>query len=136
MLPGLNVLPGENLHSGANCAHVQRLSLSYNYLAGSLINAATYKCADSPEGYGAFLRLFVCFLLVFYVVFVVCFFIICLIAVLSPRTKAKVMSGWSQITKTSPCNEHSLTPHFYIVKLGFTWVYFFFLFSLQFVGTR
>ena len=31
-----------------------------NYLAGSLINAATYKCADSPEGYGAFLRLFVC----------------------------------------------------------------------------
>ena len=23
----------------------------------------TYKCADSPEGYGAFLRLFVCVLL-------------------------------------------------------------------------
>ena len=60
MLPGLNLLPGEILHSGANCAHEQRLSLSYNYLAGSLINAMTYKCADSPEGYGAFLRLFVC----------------------------------------------------------------------------
>ena len=49
MLPGLNLLPGENLHSGANCAHEQRLSLSYNYLAGSLINAMTYKCADSPR---------------------------------------------------------------------------------------
>ena len=61
MLPGLNLVPGENLHSGANCAHEQGLSLSYNYLAGSLINAATYKCADSSEGYGAFLHLFVCF---------------------------------------------------------------------------
>ena len=68
MLPGLNLLPGENLHSGANCAHEQRLSLSYNYLAGSLINAMTYKCADSPEGYGAFLRFFVCVFLLF------CFF--------------------------------------------------------------
>ena len=47
---GLNLLPGENLHSGANCAHEQRLSLSYNYLAGSLINAMIYRCADSPEG--------------------------------------------------------------------------------------
>ena len=36
------------------------------------------------------------------------------------------------ITKTSPCNKHPLTPHFYIVKLGFnTGVYFFFLFLLQ-----
>ena len=35
------------------------------------------------------------------------------------------------ITKTSPCNEHPLTPHFYIVKLGFTGVYIFFLFLLQ-----
>ena len=34
------------------------------------------------------------------------------------------------IRKTSPCNEHSLTPHFYIVKPGFTGVYFF-LFLLQ-----
>ena len=69
MLPGLNLLPGENLHSGANCAHEQHLSLSYNYLAGSLINAMTYKCGDSPEGYGALLRLFVCscFLCVFFV---------------------------------------------------------------------
>ena len=29
------------------------------------------------------------------------------------------------ITKTSPCNEGPLTPHFYIVKLGFTGVYIF-----------
>ena len=35
------------------------------------------------------------------------------------------------IIKTSPCNEDPLTPHFYIVKLGFTGVYFFFLFLLQ-----
>ena len=33
------------------------------------------------------------------------------------------------ITKTSPCNEHPLTPHFYIVKLGFTGVYFFLMFA-------
>ena len=33
------------------------------------------------------------------------------------------------ITKTSLCNEDPLTPHFYIVKLGFTGVYIFFLFS-------
>ena len=26
---------------------------------------------------------------------------------------------------TCPCNEYPLTPHFYIVKLGFTVVYFF-----------
>ena len=43
MLPDLNLLLGENLHSGVNCANKQRLSLSYNYLAGSLINAATFK---------------------------------------------------------------------------------------------
>ena len=34
------------------------------------------------------------------------------------------------ITKTSPCKEHPLTPHFYIVKLGFTGVYIIFLFLL------
>ena len=69
MLPGLDLLPGENLHSGANCAHEQRLSLSYYYLAGSLINAMTYKCADSPEGYGsfsAFVCVFVLLLLLFF----------------------------------------------------------------------
>ena len=82
MLPGLNLLPGENLQSGSNCAHEQRLSLSYNYLAGSLINAMTYKCADSPEGYGAFLRLFVCSCCFFFFFFFFFFFsFICLIAV-------------------------------------------------------
>ena len=33
------------------------------------------------------------------------------------------------ITKTSPCNEHPLTPIFYIVKLGFTGVYIFLIFA-------
>ena len=33
------------------------------------------------------------------------------------------------ITKTSPCNENPLTPHFYIVKLGFTGVYIFLIFA-------
>ena len=31
------------------------------------------------------------------------------------------------IMLTRPCNEDPLTPHFYLVKLGFTRVYFFFL---------
>ena len=31
-------------------------------------------------------------------------------------------------TKTSPFNEDPLTPHFYIVKLGFTGVYIIFIF--------
>ena len=35
------------------------------------------------------------------------------------------------IMKTCPCNEHPLTPHFYIVKLGFTGVYIIFLFLLK-----
>ena len=34
------------------------------------------------------------------------------------------------IEKKSPCNEDPLTPHFYIVKLGFTGVYINFLFLL------
>ena len=34
------------------------------------------------------------------------------------------------ITKTSPCNEDPLPPHFYIVKLGFTGVYINFLILL------
>ena len=40
MLLSLNLLSGENLHSDAKCAHEQGLSLSYNYLAGSLINVS------------------------------------------------------------------------------------------------
>ena len=34
------------------------------------------------------------------------------------------------ITKTSPCTEDLLTPHFYIEKLGFTGVFIIFLFLL------
>ena len=37
----------------------------------------------------------------------------------------------SPIRKTCPCNEHPLTPNFYIEKVGFTRVYIFFLFLLQ-----
>ena len=33
------------------------------------------------------------------------------------------------ITKLSPCNEDPHTPHFYIVKLGFTGVYIFLIFA-------
>ena len=32
---------------------------------------------------------------------------------------------------TCPCNEHPLTPHFYIEKVGCTRVYIFFLFLLE-----
>ena len=32
---------------------------------------------------------------------------------------------------TCPCNVYSLTPHFYIVKLGFTGVYIFLIFDLK-----
>ena len=43
------------------------------------------------------------------------------------------------ITKTRPYNFDLLKPHFYIVKLGFTWVYFFYFCSkyilLVLVGT-
>ena len=49
--------------------------------------------------------------------------------VISPNHKASRQS-FGIITKTSPCNKHPLTPHFYIVKLGFTGIYFFFLFLL------
>ena len=35
------------------------------------------------------------------------------------------------IMKTCPCNEYPLTPHSYIVKLGFTGVYFFLTFALK-----
>ena len=34
------------------------------------------------------------------------------------------------IMQTCPCNEHPLTPHFYIVKLEFTRVYTIFFFLL------
>ena len=34
------------------------------------------------------------------------------------------------IRKTCPCDSYPLTPHFYIVKMGFTGVYIIFLFLL------
>ena len=33
--------------------------------------------------------------------------------------------------QTSSCNEYPLTPHFYIVKLGFTGVFIFLIFALK-----
>ena len=42
-----------------------------------------------------------------------------------------ISSVWLASVATRPCNVHPLTPHFYIVKLGFTGVYIFFLFLLQ-----
>ena len=41
-----------------------------------------------------------------------------------PRCSLSVSSN---IMITCPCDSHPLTPHFYIVKLGFTGVYIFFL---------
>ena len=46
------------------------------------------------------------------------------------RSLLNVTRGIREITKTSPCNEDPLTPHFYIVKLGFTGVYIILLFLL------
>ena len=39
--------------------------------------------------------------------------------------------GYTNITKTSLYNFDPLEPHFYIVKLGFTWVYIIFLVLLR-----
>ena len=36
---------------------------------------------------------------------------------------------FKNIMQTCPCNVHPLTPHFYIVKLGFTGVYIFLIFA-------
>ena len=46
------------------------------------------------------------------------------------RSKYKARRG-EDIRITCPCNEHPLTPHFYIEKVRFTRVYIFFLFLLQ-----
>ena len=43
------------------------------------------------------------------------------------------------IMKTCPCNEHPFTPHFYIVKLGFTrrvYTFSYFCSKAYIVGTR
>ena len=50
--------------------------------------------------------------------------------VLDELRKARRKNRDNVITKTSPCNEDPLTPHLYIVKLGFTGVYIIFLFLL------
>ena len=45
----------------------------------------------------------------------------------TPANRNNKITG---IMKTSLCNEDPLTPHFYIVKLGFIWLYIIFLFLL------
>ena len=50
---------------------------------------------------------------------------------LQKATLQKAASHLGLIRITCPCNEHRLTPHFYIEKVGFTRVYIFFLFLLQ-----
>ena len=45
-------------------------------------------------------------------------------------------AGNGLITKTRLCNVDPLKPHFYIVKLGFTWVYISFLFLLKNIDCR
>ena len=49
----------------------------------------------------------------------------------SRRSGNKHLKQYMQhIRITSPCGLYPLTPHFYIVKLGFTGVYIIFLFLL------
>ena len=50
---------------------------------------------------------------------------------LRDETNAFCCVSSEDIRITCPCNEHPLTPHFYIEKVGFTRVYIFFLFLLQ-----
>ena len=59
------------------------------------------------------------------------YFTICLPVSASNVCKQFGLRSGQTIMPTSPCDVYPLTPHFYIVKLGFTWVYFFSLFLLQ-----
>ena len=56
-----------------------------------------------------------------------------LVSVLSTNLYAMwyLLAEMVTIRITCPCNEHPLTPHFYIEKVGFTRVYIFFFFLLQ-----
>ena len=47
------------------------------------------------------------------------------------RTDAGPWVSYKLTYEPCPCNEHPLTPNFYIEKLGFTGVYIFFLFLLK-----
>ena len=50
----------------------------------------------------------------------------------------EIIHTHTYITKTRPCNEHPLTPHLYIIKLGLTGVYLlsYFCSKTKIVGTR
>ena len=60
------------------------------------------------------------------------------ISFFATQHKCLIALNTLSITKTSPCNEHPLTPNFYIVKLGFKGVYNFSYFcsKTSIVGTR
>ena len=56
------------------------------------------------------------------------------------ESRAKVQGNYFSIVPTVlgnimltyPCNVHPLTPHFYIVKMGFTWgIHYFLIFALK-----
>ena len=50
---------------------------------------------------------------------------ICILVCVS-SLKSRLTSKGEHIMLTCPCNVDPLTPHFYIVKLGFTWIYIIF----------
>ena len=56
-------------------------------------------------------------------VLIVSFLVHCLLLLLMPTLSIALTNTMI----TCPCNVHPLTPHFYMVKLGFTGVYIFFL---------
>ena len=58
------------------------------------------------------------------------FSVLCLIKDRLSCVHMKIRCTVVPIMQTCPCNEYPITPHFYIVKLGFTGVYRFFLFFL------
>ena len=60
----------------------------------------------------------------------ICFVLFCC-CLTSQLTAMVMLRLLPSIRITCPCNEHPLTPHVYIEKVGFTRVYRFFLFLLQ-----
>ena len=54
-----------------------------------------------------------------------------IVSCLNVSFRQLITSVGEDIRITCPCNEHPLTPHFYIEKVGFTRVYIFFLFLLK-----
>ena len=49
----------------------------------------------------------------------------------SPNIVYEYMNVFYHIMRTCPCYVDPITPHFYIVKFGFTWVYSFSYFGIN-----